>query len=125
MHVDAYKDLRGKIAIDALMDITTFQNVGRVIVILLEQDKINATKMDFVSVIEMEDAFASNMWKVVNVPPAKLVLLDYRKKIKFLVVQLAFALEEQTFAESYKTMCGPNWVERNERNSLLGKIINT
>ena len=107
------------------MDITTFQNVGRVIVILQEQDKTNATKMDFVSVIEMEDVFASNMWKVVNVPPAKLVLLDYRKIIKFLDVQLAFALEGQTFAESYKTMCGPNWVERSERNSLLGKISNT
>ena len=123
MHVDAYKDLRGKIAIVALMDITTFQNVGRAIVILLEHDKTNATRMDFVSVIEMDDVFASNMWKVANVLLAKLVLLDYRKKIKFLAARLAFALEGQTFAESYKTMCGPNWVERNERNSLSGKMI--
>ena len=123
MHVDAYKDLRGKIAIDALMDITTSQNVGRVIATLLEHDKTNATKMDSVSVIEMEDAFVNNMWKVVNVRLAKLVLLDCRKIIKFLAVQLAFALEGQTFAESYKTMCGPNWVERNERNSLSGKMI--
>ena len=125
MHVDACKDLKGKIAIDALMDITTFQNVGLVIVILLEHDKTNATKMDFVSVIVTEDVFANNMWKVVNVRLAKLVLLDYRKKIKFLDVQLAFVLEGQTFAESYKIMCGPNWVERNERSSLLGNIIDT
>ena len=125
MHVDAYKDLRGKIVIGAQMDITTFQNVGRVIVILLVHGKTNATKMDFVSAIEMEDVFVSNMSKVVNVPLVKLVLLDYRKKIKFLAVQLAFALEGQTFAESYKTMCGPNWVERNEKNSSLGKIVDT
>ena len=125
MYADAYKGLRGKIAIDALMDITIFQNVGRAIVILLEHDKTNATRMDFVSVIEMEDAFVNNMWKVVNVPLAKPVLLDYQKIIKFLAVQLAFALEGQTFAESYKTMCGPNWVERNEKNSSLGKIVDT
>ena len=88
MHVDAYKDLRGKIAIDVLMDITTSQNVDRVIAIQPEHDKTNATKMDFVSVIEMEDVFASNMWKVVSVHLAKLVLLDYRKKIKFLASKI-------------------------------------
>ena len=125
MHVDAYKDLRGKIAIDALMDITTSQNVGRVIATLLEHDKTNATKMDSVSVIEMEDVFARNMSKIVNVRLAKLVLLDYRRIIKFLAVQLAFALEGQTFAESYKTMCGLNLEERNERSSLSGMMINT
>ena len=44
--------------ISVLMDITTFLNVDHATVIPQEQDKTNAMKMVFVSVIEMEDVFA-------------------------------------------------------------------
>ena len=43
---------------DALMDIITFQIVDLVIVIHLELDQINAMKMVFANVTNMERAFA-------------------------------------------------------------------
>ena len=71
-----------------------------------------------VQVLQLETilTYCSNTWKVENAPLAKQELLDYPKKIQFMVVWLAFVLVEQTFVGNYKITCGLNLEVQNEKN---------